>query len=99
FLLAGLGELLELEAVGDQHAHGGELQRMDGVRHSFDVAGNRLAVPVRKEGRNPSLVHPGHGVDMQTGLPLPRRRILVTPWPKGEAAGVMSGSEHQNVAL
>src|ERR1700733_247712 len=59
-VLASLGELLQLKTVGDQHAHGGELQGMDGIRHFFDIAGNRLAVSVGKEGGDFALMHPGH---------------------------------------
>jgi len=44
-----LGELLQLKAVGDQHAHRGELQSVDGVGHSFDIARNGLAVPIRRK--------------------------------------------------
>ena len=72
---------------------------MDGVGHPLDIARNRLAVPVGQEGGDPPLMHPGHGVDMQPGLALACRRIVVAPGAEREAAGVMARAEDEDVAL
>src|SRR5215813_10698940 len=98
-LLASVGDLLQVEAVGDQHAHGGELQSVDGIGHLFDVARHGLAVAVREERRDAPLMHPGHGVDMQPCLAFPGRRIVVAPGAERAPAGVMACPEDEDIAL
>src|SRR5262250_1720345 len=39
-LLAGPGHVLQLQAVGGEHAHGRDLKRVDGVEDALDVAGD-----------------------------------------------------------
>ena len=96
---AGLRQLLELQAVRDAHAHRDELQGVDRIGHALDVARHRLAVAVGQEGRDPPLVHPGHRVDMQPGLALAGRRVVVAPRAERQTALVMAGAEDEDVAL
>src|SRR5215467_13962420 len=41
-LLARPGHVLQLQAVGSEHAHGGDLERVDRVQDALDVARDRL---------------------------------------------------------
>src|SRR5215469_15511349 len=99
FLRACLGEVFELEAVGREHAHRGDLQRVDRVQHALDVAGYRLTVAVRKERRDLALVHPANGVDVETGLTLAGRRVAVVPGAELQAAPVVARAENKDVAF
>src|SRR5215472_14992661 len=96
---AGLMQLLELQAVGDQHAHRRQLQRMDRIRHAFHIARHRLAIAVGQKGRDLALMHPGHRVDMEPGLALARRRVVIAPGTERQTARVMAGAEDQDIAF
>src|SRR5262252_3917588 len=98
-LLARPGHVLELQAVGGEHAHGGDLERVDRVQDALDVARDRLPVAVRQERGDPALVHPANGVDVQARLALAGRRVVVTPRAELEPPPVMTGAENENVPL
>ena len=72
---------------------------VDRVGHALDVARHGLAVAVGQEGGDAALVHPGHGVDVQPGLSLAGRRVLVAPGAEREAPRVVAGAEDEDVAL
>ena len=93
------GHVLELQAVGDEHAHGRDLQRVDRVEHALDVARDRLAVAVGQERGDPPLVHPRDRVDVQAGLALAGRRVVVAPRAERQPAPVVAGAEDEDVAL
>src|SRR5579871_143194 len=99
FLETGLVNLLELQAVGDQHAHGCQLEWMDGVGHSFDIARHRLAVAIGQEGRDLAFMHPGHRIDMETSLALTARRVVVAPRAESQPTRMMAGTEDEDVAF
>src|SRR5215470_3889059 len=98
-LLARPGHVLQLQAVGGEHAHGRDLKRVDRVQDARDVAGDRLPVAVGQERGDPALVHPADGVDVQAGLALAGRRVVVAPRAELEPAPVMAGAEDKNVPL
>ena len=99
FLLARPGHVLQLQAVGREHAHGGDLQRVDRVQHALDVARDRLAVTIGQERGDLPLVHPGDRVHVQAGLALAGRRVVVAPRAQLQAAPVVPGAEHEDVPL
>src|SRR5262252_11243170 len=98
-LLARPGHVLQLQAVGSEHAHGRDLKRVDRVQDSLDVARDRLPVPVRQERGDPALVHPGNRVHVQARLALARRRIVVAPRAELEPPPVVAGAEDEDVPL
>src|SRR5690348_7356063 len=91
--------VLQLQAVGGEHAHGRDLKRVDRVQDALDVARDRLPVAVRQECSDPALVHPADGVDVQARLALAGRRVAVVPRAKLEPAPVMAGAEDEDVPL
>src|SRR5215831_1698365 len=99
FLLAGPGQVLQLEAVGGEHAHGRDLERVDRVEHALDVAGHSLAVAVGQERGDPALVHPADRVHVQAGLALTFRRVFVVPRAELEPPPVVAGAEDEDVPL
>src|SRR5215831_20502199 len=99
FLVAGPGQVLELQAVGGEHAHGRDLERMDRVEHALDVAGDGLPVAVGQERGDPAFVHPRDRVHVQTGLALAGRRVVVAPRAELEPAPVVAGAEDEDVPL
>ena len=98
-LFAGGGEILELEAVGDEHPHRHDLEGMNRVRHAVDDAWDRLPVAVGKEGRDLPLVHPRDRVDVQPRLALADRWRAVVPGAEFEPSAVVAGAEDQDVSL
>src|SRR6516225_202324 len=64
-LLACPGHVLQLRAVGGEHAHRRDLKRVDRVQDALDVARYGLPVAVWQERGDAALVHPADGVDMQ----------------------------------
>src|SRR5215469_8686076 len=99
FLRARTGDVLELEAVGDEHAHGGYLKGVNRVEDALDVARDRFPVAVRQERCDLALMHPRDCVDVQPGLALARRRVSVIPRAALKAAPMVAGTEDQDVAL
>src|SRR5215831_3037871 len=98
-LLARPGHVLQLQAVGGEHAHGRDLERVDWVQDALDVARDRLPVAVRQERGDPALVHPADRVDVQAGLALAGRRVVVAPRAEFEPAPVVAGAEDEDVPL
>src|SRR5215471_7796865 len=98
-LLACPGHVLQLQAVCGEHAHGRDLKRVDRVPDALDVARYRLPVAVGQECGDPALVHPADGVDVQAGLALAGRRVVVAPRAELEPAPVMAGAEDEDVTL
>src|SRR5262249_4875312 len=98
-LLARPGHVLQLQAVGGEHAHGGDLERVDRVQDALDVARDRLPGAVRQERGDPARLRPDDRVDVQAGLALAGRRVVVTPRAELEPPPVMAGAEDENVPL
>src|SRR5512132_3247104 len=98
-LVAGLHQVLELEAVRREHPHRHDLQRVDRIEHPGHGARHGLAVTVGEEGGNPALVHPRDRVDVQAGLALTRGRIPIVPRTEFQPAPVVPGPEDEDVAL
>ena len=75
------------------------MQRMDGIGHVLDIARHGFAIAVRQERCDPPLMHPRYGIDVESGLALALRRIVVAPGAEREAAFVMSCPEHEDIAF
>src|SRR5271156_1427698 len=68
---------------------------MNGIDNSFHIAGNRLAITIRKKCRHLALVQPGHHRGMKSFLTL--SRIPIVPRSQLQPAPVMAGAEYEDV--
>src|SRR5712691_1534272 len=98
-LLARQGQVLQLQAVGGEHPHGRDLQRVDRVENALDVARDGFPVAIGQERGDPALVHPPDRVHMQARLALAGRRVVVAPGADLAPAPVVTGAEDEDVAL
>src|SRR5580692_8940092 len=97
FLVADCRDVLEIEAVSADHAHGANLQSMNRISEAFNVTGYRFAISIRKEGRHLPLVQKRNRIAVQTGFTF--AVVSVVPGPEFKAAPVVSGSENEDVPL
>src|SRR5262249_49448651 len=72
---------------------------VDWVQDALDVARDRLPVAVGQERGDPALVHPADRVDVQAGLALAGRWVVVAPRAELEPAPVVAGAEDKDVPL
>src|SRR5262245_36282055 len=88
--LARPGPVLQLQAVGGEHAHGRDLKWVDRVQDALHVTRDRLPVAVGQERGDPSLVHPADRVAVQARLALAGRRVVVAPRAELEPTPVVA---------
>jgi len=70
-LFAHRGNVFQIQAVGADHPHGGNLQRVDWVGHTLYSTGNGFAVAIREEGCRLSIVQEDDRVRCGPALPSP----------------------------
>ena len=96
----GACQLLQLQAVGDAHAHGGQLEGVDRVGHLVSTLLG--TVSPSPSGRNAAIRRSciqGTVSTCRPALPSPAGGVLVVPGAERQSARMMSGAEDEDVAL
>jgi hypothetical protein len=89
--LADFGYILEVQAIGANHSHCGDLKSMDGIGDSLDVTGHCLSIAVGKESRDFSFVQERYSRGVQASLAL--AVVAIVPRPQFETTTMMTGPE------